>query len=128
MKQTIIFFLLLSTVILAADRKKCFDDYKAGLLTKEEMMKCSSIEDTSYPQIIDDAVEHRAHDQHKNYEPIQTKSIKSEPKQQFRCDGRKHCSQMKSYLEAKFFLDNCPDTMMDGDDDGIPCEQQFGMH
>ncbi|WP_105901160.1 excalibur calcium-binding domain-containing protein [Vibrio gangliei] len=43
----------------------------------------------------------------------------------YRCDGRQHCSQMRTYEEAKFFLDNCPDTKMDGDMDGIPCERQF---
>lgn len=45
---------------------------------------------------------------------------------QFQCDGRQHCSQMGSYEEAKYFVDNCPDTKMDGDNDGIPCERQFG--
>jgi len=50
----------------------------------------------------------------------------SEEKNNFRCDGRQHCSQMGSYEEAKFFIENCPDTKMDGDDDGIPCERQFG--
>ena len=44
----------------------------------------------------------------------------------FRCDGRQHCSQMSSYDEAVFFLRNCPNTKMDGDGDGIPCERQFG--
>lgn len=44
----------------------------------------------------------------------------------FKCDGRQHCSQMKSYEEAKFFIQNCPNTKMDGDSDGIPCERQFG--
>jgi hypothetical protein len=43
----------------------------------------------------------------------------------FRCDGRQHCSQMTSCAEAKFFLANCPNTKMDGDHDGIPCEQQW---
>lgn len=43
----------------------------------------------------------------------------------FRRDGRKHCSQISSCEEAKFFLKNCPDTQMDGDHDGIPCEQQW---
>ena len=43
----------------------------------------------------------------------------------FTCDGRQHCSQMSSYEEASFFLANCPNTKMDGDNDGIPCEQQF---
>lgn len=45
---------------------------------------------------------------------------------QFRCDGRTHCSQMRSYQEAVFFLNNCPGTKMDGNGDGIPCERQFG--
>lgn len=43
----------------------------------------------------------------------------------FRCDGRTHCSQMTSCEEAKFFLKNCPNTQMDGDRDGIPCETQW---
>lgn len=43
----------------------------------------------------------------------------------YRCDGRTRCSQMKSCAEAKFFLRNCPNTQMDGDGDGIPCEQQY---
>jgi cold shock CspA family protein len=40
----------------------------------------------------------------------------------FHCDGRQHCSQMHSRAEAEYFLRNCPDTKMDGDHDGIPCE------
>lgn len=43
----------------------------------------------------------------------------------FRCDGRRHCSQMRSCEEARFFLANCPNTEMDGDHDGEPCEQQW---
>jgi Excalibur calcium-binding domain len=43
----------------------------------------------------------------------------------FRCDGRTHCSQMKSCAEAKYFLANCPRVTMDGDGDGTPCEQQW---
>ena len=43
----------------------------------------------------------------------------------YRCDGRKHCSQMSSCAEAKFFLSNCPGVKMDGDNDGIPCEDQW---
>lgn len=42
--------------------------------------------------------------------------------QQFRCDGRQHCSQMRSRAEAEFFIRNCPNTKMDGDNDGTPCE------
>ena len=43
----------------------------------------------------------------------------------FQCDGRKHCAQMSSCSEAKLFLNNCPGMEMDGDGDGIPCEQQL---
>lgn len=43
----------------------------------------------------------------------------------YRCDGREHCSQMTSCAEATFFLKNCPTTKMDGDGDGVPCEQQW---
>ena len=43
----------------------------------------------------------------------------------FQCDGRQHCSQMSSKAEAQFFLENCPDTKMDGDNDGDACERQF---
>ena len=43
----------------------------------------------------------------------------------FRCDGRTHCSEMTSCTEAKFFLKNCPGTQMDGNNDGVPCEQQW---
>lgn len=42
----------------------------------------------------------------------------------FRCDGRTRCTQMKSCDEAKYFLANCPGVQMDGDGDGIPCEDQ----
>jgi cold shock CspA family protein len=43
----------------------------------------------------------------------------------FRCDGRTHCSQMTSCAEATFFLQNCPNVQMDGNNDGVPCEQQW---
>ena len=43
----------------------------------------------------------------------------------FRCDGRTHCSQMTSCAEATYFLRNCPNVQMDGNNDGVPCEQQW---
>lgn len=45
--------------------------------------------------------------------------------EQFRCDGRRRCSQMTSCAEATYFLRNCPNTKMDGNNDGIPCERQW---
>lgn len=44
---------------------------------------------------------------------------------QFKCDGRTYCSQMTSCQEATFFINNCPGTKMDGDNDGVPCEKQW---
>lgn len=44
------------------------------------------------------------------------------------CDGRQHCSQMTSCEEATWFLQNCPNTKMDGEGDGIPCENQWCGH
>jgi len=45
--------------------------------------------------------------------------------QEFRCDGRTHCAQMTSCDEAIFFIKNCPNTQMDGNGDGVPCEKQW---
>ena len=43
----------------------------------------------------------------------------------YRCDGRNRCPQMHSCEEATWFLENCPGMKMDGDGDGIPCEDQY---
>jgi len=43
----------------------------------------------------------------------------------FKCDGRTRCSEMRSCDEATYFIKNCPNTKMDGDNDGIPCESQW---
>ena len=50
-------------------------------------------------------------------EPVSTES--------FTCDGRTHCSEMRSCAEATYFIRNCPNTKMDGDNDGEPCESQW---
>lgn len=54
--------------------------------------------------------------------PQQSQAIVSSS---FRCDGRKYCSQMTSCDEATFFLRSCPSVEMDGDQDGVACEQQW---
>ena len=43
----------------------------------------------------------------------------------FKCDGRTTCSQMTSCAEAQYFIKHCPNTQMDGNNDGEPCEQQW---
>jgi hypothetical protein len=50
------------------------------------------------------------------------------PSASFKCDGRTYCSQMTSCAEAKYFLAHCPGVKMDGDGDGVPCEEQFCGH
>jgi Excalibur calcium-binding domain len=52
-------------------------------------------------------------------------AVSPKPLTQFKCDGRTMCSQMTSCAEATYFLRNCPNTKMDGDNDGVPCETQW---
>ncbi|MBL0722057.1 MAG: excalibur calcium-binding domain-containing protein, partial [Sulfurovum sp.] len=47
------------------------------------------------------------------------------PSNDLKCDGRQYCSQMTSCEEASYFLRNCPNTKMDRDANGIPCERQW---
>ena len=47
------------------------------------------------------------------------------PVAQYKCDGRTYCSQMTSCEEATYFLRSCPGVKMDGNNDGVPCEQQW---
>jgi cold shock CspA family protein len=65
-------------------------------------------------------------------EPVESDPIefaapqqRSTPEQRFKCDGRTHCSQMTSCAEAMYFLKNCPNPQLDGNNDGEPCEQQW---
>ncbi len=63
--------------------------------------------------------------------PVTVTTVYSKNKKlqsKYRCDGREYCSQMTSCEEAKFFINNCPNTKMDGDGDGIPCWRQWCGH
>ena len=72
--------------------------------------------------------------QHEIVEPIQTRTSKSDSfrysftEENFKCDGRQYCSQMNSLAEANYFIRNCPNTKMDGDNDGRPCENDTRFH
>lgn len=50
--------------------------------------------------------------------------VRLEQESNFQCEGKQHCSEMSSCDEAEFYLENCPNVLIDGDRDGIPCEQQ----
>jgi hypothetical protein len=54
--------------------------------------------------------------------PSTSSAKPTKPARNFSCDGRQYCSQMRSKAEAEYFVRNCPNTKMDGDHDGIPCE------
>ncbi len=43
----------------------------------------------------------------------------------YSCAGKTMCTEMVSCNEAKFYLKNCPNVNIDGDLDGIPCEEQW---
>lgn len=66
--------------------------------------------------------------QHNVIQSSESLSVFGKVESRFHCDARQYCSQMTSYDEAVYFLEHCPNTKMDGDRDGIPCERQFGKH
>ena len=54
--------------------------------------------------------------------PLASTAAHSPLAENFSCDGRTRCRQMSSCAEARYFLQHCPGVEMDGDHDGIPCE------
>ena len=46
----------------------------------------------------------------------------SRPDQTFSCSTKRKCSEMTSCEEARFYLEKCGLSRLDGDGDGIPCE------
>jgi hypothetical protein len=60
--------------------------------------------------------------------PETVEKVREQPGKQraaFTCDGRTYCSQMTSCAEANYFLSNCPGVKMDGNHDGVPCQEQW---
>lgn len=53
---------------------------------------------------------------------------KKKDDESFKCDGRTLCADMTSCAEARYFLKHCAASRMDGDGDGIPCEDQWCGH
>lgn len=41
----------------------------------------------------------------------------------FQCEGKRTCKEMASCEEAKFYLNQCGVSRLDGDGDGVPCEK-----
>lgn len=71
------------------------------------------------------AVAHRGVVESSSSSEINMSVANAESTSSFKCDGRTHCSQMISCAEATYFIEHCPNTEMDGDDDGVPCESQW---
>jgi len=72
-----------------------------------------------------EAAAHRAELQSMSPLPVERASVEPRENQRFQCDGRMHCSEMTSCAEATYFIQHCPGTRMDGDNDGVPCEKQW---
>lgn len=58
-----------------------------------------------------------------SYYKFSSPTVEKEDFTGYKCEGKEYCSQM-SCEEAQFYLENCPNVKIDGDDDGIPCERQ----
>ncbi|MDE2118779.1 MAG: thermonuclease family protein [Betaproteobacteria bacterium] len=43
--------------------------------------------------------------------------------QGYACGSKKHCSEMSSCEEARYYFTNCGIKALDGDGDGVPCEK-----
>jgi hypothetical protein len=43
----------------------------------------------------------------------------------YSCKGKTQCGEMVSCKEATYYLRNCPNVQIDGDGDGVPCEEQW---
>jgi endonuclease YncB( thermonuclease family) len=50
-----------------------------------------------------------------------TEKTQSQPKRE--CRTKSTCSQMSSCAEARFYLEQCRNTRLDRDHDGVPCEK-----
>jgi len=57
--------------------------------------------------------------------PAGIKNIFIEDFAGYSCQGKTYCSQMRSCKEARFYLKNCPNVKIDGNNDGEPCEMQL---
>ena len=53
--------------------------------------------------------------------PTLAKSKKANA-EQFSCEDTKYCKEMRSCAEAKFHLNECGESRLDRDGDGVPCE------
>lgn len=58
----------------------------------------------------------------KEARPAQPRESQSSTRFNRSCGAKRHCSEMTSCAEARFYLRQCGIRALDGDHDGIPCE------
>jgi hypothetical protein len=124
-------FLLLSSAMAATPFYKC----NANGAVQYQQTPCASDEAAKPPTVADPNAERQRHvlpskEKPSNLPlptaaPAPALAAPDAPHAAYRCDGRTYCSQMHSCAEANYFLANCPGVKMDGDGDGIPCEEQW---
>ena len=51
-----------------------------------------------------------------------TKKEPTENNPEFKCGTKRYCKEMSSCEEARYYLEHCGLTRLDGDGDGVPCE------
>lgn len=55
--------------------------------------------------------------------PSPTTSAKAKSKNKNKsCGSKRYCGQMRSCAEARFYFSQCGVRRLDGDNDGVPCE------
>ncbi len=101
----LILFLFLKPIYLTNDTKSndvsyIDSEYKKMLESKEEVTSSLSSIDKEYNSML-----------------LAYTKPTQKPTQKFRCEGKEWCSQMSSCAEATFYIQNCPNTKMDGDGD-----------
>ena len=115
-------FVLAASGVAAAPADKCVVNgtvtYQQGPCRSDEVRKPPTIQELN-------AAEKRRRAAAVAASPDKVAAVTPNVSSGFSCDGRKYCSQMKSCAEAKYFLANCPGVKIDGDRNGIPCEQQW---
>lgn len=114
----------------ASDSSDKDSEYKKILESKESTTSTSFYIENEYKEFIDKdskAIETKKETITPTPTPTPTIKYEYKPvrKPKFYCEGKTHCSHMSSCEEAKFYINNCPNTKMDGDGDGVPCERQW---
>lgn len=54
---------------------------------------------------------------------VSTPKLKTTSAGEFQCSGKRTCKEMSSCAEARFYLNQCGVSRLDGDGDGTPCEK-----